>query len=103
MKYYILNNKIIKKATFEEWSKWFNVVNRTVKKTNIGNVLVSTVFLGIDHNFMGNGDPILFETMTFDGDVDILERCCTWEQALVQHDEVCVSIRGDNVVIFKAS
>ncbi len=34
----------------------------------IGDVKVSTVFLGIDHRFNGAGDPILWETMIFGGE-----------------------------------
>ncbi len=29
-------------------------------------VWISTVFLGVDYNFMGKGRPILFETMAWD-------------------------------------
>lgn len=38
--------------------------NRHVGDDMIGEVRVSTVFLAIDHSFMG-GEPILWETMTF--------------------------------------
>jgi hypothetical protein len=31
-------------------------------------VLVSTVFLAIDHNFGRDGEPVLFETMVFRGE-----------------------------------
>ena len=39
--------------------------NRTVAKSTIGNYLVSTVFLGLDHQFHAHGPPLLFETMVF--------------------------------------
>jgi uncharacterized protein YjbI with pentapeptide repeats len=62
-------------------------------------VYISTVFLGLDHQF-GNGAPLLFETMTFaeDGapigfDQTICERCSTWEQAEAQHERVCAMVR----------
>jgi hypothetical protein len=38
----------------------------SVANTEIGNIRISTVFLGLDHNFRG-GEPILFETMIFGG------------------------------------
>lgn len=48
-------------------------------------IMVSTVFLGIDHSF-GRGEPKLFETMTFGGEYDHeIERCSTWEQAELTH------------------
>lgn len=51
-----------------------------------GDVFVSTVFLGIDHNF-GVGPPLLFETMIFGGGLtgEHQERCSTWVQAEEQH------------------
>jgi hypothetical protein len=38
---------------------------RRVALTRIGPFEVSTVFLGIDHNFRMDGPPMIFETMTF--------------------------------------
>lgn len=73
------------------WHRWFDgAANRRVALTEVGPVTVSTVFLGLDHNF-GDGEPILFETMTFshgDGDEDGCWRCCTWAAAERQHAEV---------------
>ncbi len=41
---------------------------RIIDQTWVTNkILVSTVFLGLDHNFLGEGEPILFETMIFGG------------------------------------
>lgn len=42
-----------------------------------GLVRVSTVFLGIDHRFGGDGPPVLFETMIFGGPLDQYQRRCT--------------------------
>jgi hypothetical protein len=50
-----------------KWGTWFEKGNRIVKQDQIGDVWVSTVFLGLDHSF-GGGPPILWETMTFRGD-----------------------------------
>ena len=51
---------------------------------------VSTVFLsGLDHNFSGEGPPLLFETMIFHRDDPGLDHDClrtsTWEEAEVAH------------------
>jgi len=49
---------------------------------------VSTVFiLGINHAF-GEGDPLLFETMIFEGPLNEYQvRYSTWEQAELGHKE----------------
>jgi hypothetical protein len=48
---------------------------------------VSTVFLGIDHNY-GRGDPVLFETMTFGGPLDSEQRrYSTYSEAERGHSE----------------
>ena len=60
-----------------------------------GDVSVSTVFLGIDHEFF-NGPPLLFETMVFGGEHDGEQwRCSTWDQALEMHDLAVEYITGD--------
>ena len=71
----------------EDWAHWFESANRIVQQQWVGNYYVSTVFLGIDHNFSGSGAPILFETMVFsDGDGIETHRCCTWDEALAMHE-----------------
>jgi len=75
-------------ADILEWAMWYenSGAERQVAVTHIGDVLVSTVFLGLDHNFCG-GAPILFETMVFGGLHDQLqERCATWEEAEKMHE-----------------
>ena len=47
-----------------EWGRWFETSNRHVARTEIvPGVVVSTVFLGLDHNFGALGPPVLWETM----------------------------------------
>ena len=68
-----------------EWAKWFEKSDRKVAKTKIKDVTISTVFLGINHNF-GEGKPILFETMIFGGGLDgEMDRYSTWEEAEEGH------------------
>lgn len=75
-----------------EWALWFESHNkeRIVQQTTLSDgVFVSTVFLGIDHNFFEKGPPILFETMVFGGAFDQeMERYSTWEQAEVGHRQM---------------
>ena len=52
----------------------------------IGDVQVSTVFLGIDHNYSGKGPPVLFETMVLGGPRnDTTFRYSSWDDAEVFH------------------
>jgi hypothetical protein len=58
-----------------EWGRWMNASiskneNRCVAQTRINkDVYISTVFLGVDHNFSNPGDPpVLWETMVFGGE-----------------------------------
>ncbi len=69
------------------WGK--NMEKRWQVKKEVDNILVSTVFLGIDHNW-NEGPPILFETMIFGGEHDqYQERCATYEEALEMHKVAC--------------
>jgi hypothetical protein len=74
-----------------EWAGWFSndSNNRIVKKDKINNLEVSTIFLGLDHNFSSRHDavPILWETMIFNDNESIdCERCSGGrEQAEAMH------------------
>ena len=69
------------------WARWFEEADRHVARTELPDgLVVSTVFLGIDHSFGRTGPPLLFETMAFhDGDGRETERYATWEQAEKGH------------------
>jgi hypothetical protein len=80
-------------ATSEQWSKWLrdNRSKRIVKQTTLdGRVLVSTVFLGLDHNWESEGPPRIFETMIFGGPWNEYQRrYATKDEALVGHEDAC--------------
>ena len=86
---YILdeNHNVIHEPDIVKWAKWFeHTPNRIVKKETVGSSEISTVFLAIDHRWAwGDGRPIVFETMIFGDDESYQERCCTWDEALEQH------------------
>lgn len=77
------------------WALWFGSAERTIARTELPNdVMVSTVFLGIDHNF-GGGPPILFETMIFGGPLDEAQyRYTTREIALIGHEAAVVEAKA---------
>jgi hypothetical protein len=83
-------------CSIEEWGDAFESENRTVAKTFINAVYddeedlsVSTVFLGLDHNYSEEGAPILFETMVFGLPNEYQRRYTTWDEAVHGHEEVC--------------
>ena len=70
-----------------QWANWVSGQNCIIKQTDTMGKFVSTVFLGIDHNFTGKGKPVLFETMVFDQDGTPMDcqRFNTWEDAEENH------------------
>ncbi len=87
--YYILDGKTPKPVyDILEWGKWYGTANRIVKQTQIGDVKVSTVFLGLDHELF-EGVPFLFETMIFSNDENdgYQKRYTTWEEAEAGHQK----------------
>jgi hypothetical protein len=65
---------------------------RRVAVDEIGDVRVSTVFLGLDHGY--GGPPIIFETMIFGGPHDkYQERYSTWQEAEEGHRRAVVLVK----------
>lgn len=90
---YILNgHEPVPVYDIVEWGKWMGQAtldgSRIVMQTTLPNkITISTVFLGLDHNFWHEGPPILFESMIFGGDNDqVMERYATWDEAQAGHD-----------------
>ena len=84
------------KPTYDlmKWGRWFEAADRHVALTEVGGGKVSTVFLGLDHRFFGDGPPLLWETMVFGGPLDgRCERYCTRVEALAGHEEVVRDVR----------
>ena len=88
MAWYILdeNNKPIR-STIVDCGEWLNKnpERKAVKQENVGDVRISTVFLGLDHAW--NSDiPVLWETMIFGGEHDqYMDRYTSYEDALEGH------------------
>jgi hypothetical protein len=96
-KYILVDKKAVPEPDVFRWARWFESANRVVKSSEIhaicaghkiGDVNISTVFLGIDHG-RGSGRRKLFETMVFGGPMDgEQDRCATWEQAEKMHERM---------------
>lgn len=85
IEYYILNDdNTTSPASPHSWLMSMGS-RRHVAKKRIGDVLVSTVFLGLNHRW-GGGPPLIFETMIFGGEHDeYQERYSTWQEAEAGH------------------
>lgn len=106
---YILdeNHRPVPAPSLLEWGAFMEDHDRrVVKHEMVDQVLVSTVFLGIDHNWLGGGEPILWETMCFDhsdvarrgkrqwsGMLDYQERYRSHEEALAGHEEAVAWVK----------
>jgi hypothetical protein len=93
---YILIGKLaVPEPDLMKWATWYETANRHVANTQIGGIWVSTVFLGVDHNF-GAGLPILFETMVFrGGSGNECVRCESWDEAEKQHADMVELVRRE--------
>ena len=93
--YYILNKKEAVSANATEWAQWFEEADRRVADEMVGDVRISTVFLGLNHQW-GDGPPLLFETMVFGGKFDEDQwRYSTWEEAEKGHTETVEKVRAN--------
>jgi hypothetical protein len=104
-RFFILVGKTAVPSNLEGWSKWFekHYDDRIVAFTRTDLIEVSTVFLGLNHNFNfgpDRGPPLIFETMAFhkvdapktlsnnlqvEWNGEETMRCSTWEEAELQH------------------
>lgn len=97
LKYYaLIDRKVVAVLDVRQWAHWFEAA-RAAESTRIGrdvvgDVLISTVFLGLDHGFppVDGAEPVLFESMVFmqrgewNSD-EVMQRYHTIEQAEAGH------------------
>lgn len=101
----ILDGHKVKPCSLEEFGKWLKDMGRAKEPPGPrhvgwfkeGDICVSTVFLGMNHQ-RGDGPPLWFETMIFGGPHDESQRrCSTWKQAEKQHERaVALATRKAN-------
>lgn len=94
---------------FETWAHFFEDYDRRiVAQTETLLHRISSIFLGLDHSFMAQGPPILFETMVFENTETMVELfgelwpmhestdyCCryaTWDECLAGHNAMVAEI-----------
>jgi hypothetical protein len=88
--YILVDRKPVNHPNNDNWFLWFgNMDNRRVGLTQIGAVVISTIFGGIDRSYGHGGPPLLFETHVFGGKHDDDEwLTSTWEEAEAKHAEI---------------
>ena len=96
--YILVGDKPVAEPDLMKWAKWFECADRIVERTQIGECMVSTVFLGTDQNFGSVGPPILWETMILGGPRDgEQERYSTLSAAKEGHARIveeCAELNG---------
>jgi hypothetical protein len=89
MRYY---NRAGEPISYVQWRRLFEDKRyQVVRQTEVGEVMVSTVWLGMDHGWGEEHGPIIFETMIFglEGDQDAEQyRYADEETALVDHEHL---------------
>lgn len=82
--------------TYAEWERLFsNEDYKRVALFETGDVSVSTVWLGLDYNWLGS-PPLIFETMIFGGDRDSEQwRWPTEAAAIAGHDQIAAELREE--------
>jgi hypothetical protein len=84
------------------WGEWFERTqhdrSRVVRQDYAeaeGSVGVSTVFLGLDHNYSASGPPVLWESLVFGTSLDgAMQRYTSRADALRGHAELLARVRA---------
>lgn len=115
--WYILDGKTpVREPDLIKAAIWYDTADRNVALTDTQLHSVSTVFLGLDHNFRPAGPPLLFETMVFERlagaerendpdreglprrlidytqSLNILRRYATWGDAEIGHQKTVAEV-----------
>lgn len=91
----LAENGEVQEVDLMTWAKWYETANRQVALTEVEDVRVSTVFLGMAHRFRG-GEPLWFETMCFGGAWEEYARhYATLNGAKEGHDELVELIQAN--------
>lgn len=89
-KYYLNDDKTYKPCDLMTWANQLKNMDVHVAEDVLEGKLISTVWLGLDHNYFG-GKPLLFETMVFDqddlGHDHYMARYSSWDEALAGHQD----------------
>lgn len=68
------------------WARWFETAERHVKLTVTEDHTISTIFLGLNHQW-GKGPPLVFETMIFNKEDGKPSDLDTWQYRYSSWDD----------------
>lgn len=96
MRYAVLEGKkVVPTNDVILWARNFELNKRSIGYSEFDGVVVSTVFLGVNHGF--GGEDIWFETMIFGGGYDgYQKRYSTWEGAEAGH-KIALAVAHSNI------
>jgi hypothetical protein len=91
--------------TADEWTakrRQTDEYRRVAVTTVDDKMTVSTVWLGLDHNW-GGGPPLIFETLVFDGPMDgEMARYSTEAEAVAGHEAMVKRVQSARHAVFGA-
>lgn len=85
--FYILEGKETIPVDHLTWVKWFVIAdNLIIARASFGEILISTVFLGVNHQWNPDLPPLIFETKFFSGKYNGKQiRYPTYDEAFEGH------------------
>jgi hypothetical protein len=97
--FYILDGqrRVRPVADASAWREWIaaHFADRQVAVDDVGDVHVSTIFLGLNSVNEAGDPPLVFETSVVGGRIKhLLRRSSTWEQAEAVHREVVERVKA---------
>ena len=98
-KYILVDGEVVQERDLMTWAKWYETAKRKIANTKGKVSLVSTVFLGMDHQF-GDGPPMVFETLVFGGPfADEMDRYSTLDEAKAGHAAMVEKVWPDGAPV----
>ena len=96
-RYILAGQTPVQEPCLLRWAAYMETAERHVAQTVLADgTRVSTVFVGIDYNWLHDGPPLLFETKVFrDGVGGEWAHYTTWAEAAAGHAAMCFSVQLD--------
>ena len=97
--YYVLFGREIVPCDVFTWVTWHQMTNHTISRDSVGEILVSTIFFGLNQRSQPNSPPLIFETMVFGGSFgEYRERYETYSEAEAGHQRVLSMVMDERIL-----
>ena len=98
LQYILVDRRPMPCPDMKAWGAWLQSSGeeRRVALDDVREFHISTVFLGLDHNFAPGGAPLLFETLVTGGEDAtgiMMRRYSTWKEAEKGHRQIVHELR----------